>query len=392
MADFQGFTVFGGYMTVEEIESAMKELANIHPDLVELIELPNKTWENRTSRAVRLHTGTSVGRPGVMFLGGMHAREWGTSDICIKFISNLLNSYAANLPLSYGNKTFTAEEIKSILDNVDVIVFPDVNPDGKAWSQKVDDPNNPNDSELEGVWWRKNRNPKQVPGGPYSSHNTGVDLNRNFDFLWESGIGTEDEDGNPIPVIYKGESSLSEPETKNVKHLLDTHDGLKCFMDIHCHVGKILLSWGEDDTQSFYPELNFRNSRYDGKRGILCGDDKPDIYREFMHPDDLRDLTYYAERMSKALTAVRGRRYVVEPSVGLYPTSATSQDYAFSQRLPGDENHSKLSAYTIEFGAPGENPEDPESTFIPDYDTMVKIMDDVCSALTELCLAVATRN
>ena len=51
MADFQGFTVFGGYMTVEEIESAMKELANIHPDLVELIELPNKTWENRTSRS-----------------------------------------------------------------------------------------------------------------------------------------------------------------------------------------------------------------------------------------------------------------------------------------------------------------------------------------------------
>jgi carboxypeptidase T len=52
------------YMTADEAESALISLNNLHPDIVTHIELPNKTWQNRTSRAVRLHAGTNK-----LFLG-----------------------------------------------------------------------------------------------------------------------------------------------------------------------------------------------------------------------------------------------------------------------------------------------------------------------------------
>jgi murein tripeptide amidase MpaA len=130
-------------------------------------------------------------------------------------------------------------------------VFPDVNPDGKNYSQTRD------------VWWRKNRNPNTTAG----HHTTpGVDLNRNFDFLWDSGIGTS---SNPTNPVYKGESAFSEPETCNVRHLLDTYQDIGYFVDIHSYGRLIMYSWGDDNNQTTNPEQNFTNTEYNGKRGTV---------------------------------------------------------------------------------------------------------------------------
>jgi murein tripeptide amidase MpaA len=396
MADLGTFAVAGGYKTVEEIDEAIIQFNKINPNLVELIELPNKTWEKRTSTAIRIHTNTRTDKPAVMFIGGVHAREWGTSDICIHFISKLIESYTSNTQLKYGNKTFTANQIKTILENIDIIVFPLVNPDGRAYSQKADNPDDPNTNEIESVWWRKNRNPNRVPNpqllDPERHKSAGVDLNRNYGFLWETGIGTE-EDGKSISEVYKGPQPFSEPESKNVKYLIDKYKNIKCFVDIHCHVGSLLMSWGHDDLQCFYPEQNYRNPEFDGERGTVCGDLKPDIYKEYMHPDDVQKLAKYAKSMSDALYAVRERRYIEEPAVGLYPTSGSSQDYAFSQRDPNDENKTRIFAYTIEFGASARHRQHrDEDTFIPEYNVMKNIMNDIGSALTGLCFALANEN
>jgi carboxypeptidase T len=392
MSEFQRFTVYGGYMNVDEIETALIKLHDAYPEIVTLIELPNKTWENRTSRAIRLRKGTNSNRPGVLFTGGIHAREWGTSDICYNFIINLLNSFLSNTELKYGNKTFSSEQIQAILNKLDIFVFPDVNPDGKAYSQATDRPDQPGVDE--GIWWRKNRNPKQVIGGPYEYHNTGVDINRNFGFLWQSGIGTE-ENGKPIPETFRGEAPFSEPESNNVKSLFDTYTNIKYFVDIHCHAGKILMSWGDDDYQCIYPEQNFRNAAYDGLRGILCGDEQdgkaqPDfIYREYIHPLDLQILADLGTTMGNALTEVRGREYMIEQAVGLYPTTGSSQDYAFSRNVTSNKDRSKTYAFTIEFGSPQKG--HPENIFIPSYSVMQNIIADICSAITALCVAVSTK-
>lgn len=363
--EFQERAVLG-YMTADEVESALINLRALHPDLITLIELPHRSWENRISHAVRLRAGTRPNRPGVLFTGSMHAREWGGSDICVTFLVNLINAYRANTGLTYGGKSFTAAQIRTILENVDLFVFPDVNPDGKNYSQTYDDPDDPD--RPQNTWWRKNRNPNTAvnPACP------GVDLNRNFDFLFSSGIGTST---NPCSNIYRGTSPFTEPETRNVRYLFDTYPNIRYYVDIHSFSELILYSWGDDDNQNIDLNQNFRNPAYDGRRGVR-GDT---VYREFISTLDENTAVTLANRMNDALVAVRGRRYTVQQAVGLYltGTSATSDDYAFSRHLV-DGLKSKVYAYTIEFG----------TEFIPPFTEMRDIINDVCAAMTELCWAV----
>lgn len=352
-----------GYMTADEVESALVNLQALHLDLVTLIELPHLTWENRISHAVRIRAGTNTDRIGVLFTGSIHAREWGGSDICVNFLVNLINAYRAGSELTYGGKSFPADQVRAILENLDVFVFPDVNPDGKHYSQTYD----PNSGGHQHFWWRKNRNPNTNAG----TSSQGVDLNRNFDFLWSSGIGTS---SNPSSFTYKGQSAFSEPETRNVRYLFDTYPNIGYFVDVHSYGGLILYNWGDDNNQTIDPEQNYLNPIYNGKRGNL----NDTIYGEFISTQDKDRIIRLAERMNNALAAVRGENYTVQQSVGLYPTSGTSDDYAFSRHIV-NRLHRKIYAYTIEFG----------QEFVPPFSEMSNIIQDVCAAMNELCLAAA---
>ncbi|WP_257141636.1 M14 family zinc carboxypeptidase [Bacillus thuringiensis] len=80
--------VLGGYMTVDEIETALIQLSQQFPNFVTLIKLPNQTWEGHSSHAVRLRVGTNTNREGVLFTGSMHAREWGDLIYVSTFCGN----------------------------------------------------------------------------------------------------------------------------------------------------------------------------------------------------------------------------------------------------------------------------------------------------------------
>lgn len=354
IAEFAARTV-SGYMTADEVESALANLQRRYPDLVTLIPLPHLTWQQRKSSAVRVRAGANQSRAGVLFTGSMHAREWGGADACIAFLVNLINAYRANAALTYGGKTFTAAQVQTILQNVDLFVFPDVNPDGKVYSQTVD------------MWWRKNRNPNAAvdPAHP------GVDLNRNFDFLWRSGIGTS---ALPAHETYKGSAPFSEPETCNVRYLFDTFDSIRYYVDIHSYSGLILYPWGDDDNQNLHTDQNFQNPAYDGRRGTSGNG-----YAEFISTLDENTLRNLANRMNDALAAVRGTRYIVQQSVGLYPTTATSDDYLFARHFV-DATKRRVYPFTIEFG----------HEFIPPYAEMQKIIKELSAAMTEFCLAASS--
>lgn len=361
LSEFESRAVLG-YMTADEVESALINLQTLHPDLVTLIELPNRTWENRVSRAVRVRAGTNTPRVGVLFTGSMHAREWGGSDICITFLINLINAYRANNALAYGGKSFTAAQVRTILENIDLFVFPDVNPDGKNYSQT----SNPGSGQPQNFWWRKNRNPNTAVGPA----TPGVDLNRNFDFLWNSGIGTS---ASPSSNTYKGGSAFSEPETRNVRHLFDTYQNIGYFVDIHSFGELILYNWGDDNNQTTDPGQNFLNPVHNGQRGTP----HDTLYREFISTLDQNTAVSLAHRMHDALTAVRGKSYTVQQAVGLYPTSATSDDYAFCRHIVNGLSR-KVYAYTIEFG----------QEFVPPFSEMSNVIKDVCAAMSELCWAI----
>ncbi len=346
--EFKDLKAPAKYLTAQEVETALQTLCMEYPKNATLIKLPNKTHMSKTSHAVRIRAGLKKIRPGVLFTGSMHAREWGGSDACIYFLFNLLGTYQNGWNMVYGGKTFTKGDVKKILENLDIFVFPDVNPDGKEYSQTAD------------VWWRKNRN----PNGP-------VDINRNFDSLWRSGIGTSTASSSEV---YKGKAPLSEPETKNVVYLFETYPNIGYFLDIHSYGGLIMYPWGDDENQSADPNMNFKNPAYDGIRGKV-GDA---AYKEYMPKDVGAKLLVLGKRMNVALSAVRGSKYTVKQSVGLYPTSGTSDDYALSRHFV-DPKRALIYAFCVEFG----------KEFIPPYSEMSNIIKDLGAAMTELCLAAA---
>ncbi len=92
------------------------------------------------------------------------------ADICINFATDLLEAYVGGTGLTYGGKSFNATQIRSVVEGLNVYVFPDVNPDGRHYSQ--------NNNAI----WRRNRNP--APSGG-NTNCIGVDLKRNHDFLWD---------------------------------------------------------------------------------------------------------------------------------------------------------------------------------------------------------------
>jgi murein tripeptide amidase MpaA len=195
------------YLNVDEVETALSLTAATYPSFTELITFPgmNITWEGRTCHAVKLGSPSGAARPAAFFLGGVHAREWGSADILINFVNQLQAAYQTGAGLTFGAQSYTPAQVQDIIDTLDIIVFPQANPDGRHWSMTMD------------AMWCKNRR----TAAPNSIMCPGVDINRNFDFLWDftthfdsaAGIRTSND---PCDYqAYCGPAAFSEPETRN---------------------------------------------------------------------------------------------------------------------------------------------------------------------------------
>ena len=342
-----------GYLSSSGIESCLVYLASTYPSLCQLITLPETSAEGRTQRAVKLGKGSASSRQGVLLIGGLHARELVNPDALVSLALKLCQAYTNNTGLSFGGKTYQAGTVKLLLDALDVYIFPLVNPDGRTFVQ----------SPSGDAWWRKNRRP--IPG----SSCIGVDLNRNFDFLWSSGIGTS---SNPCDYqIYKGTSAFSESETRNVKWMLDTYR-IKCMMDVHSYSQLVLYPWGDDNNQPSDPNMNFHNPAYNGLRGT-SGDS---IYKEYIPSADQSWYVDTGNRIKNAIAEVRGRSYTVEQSIGLYPTTGTSDDYAYSRYFAHPSTR-KVRGYTLES----------RTEFQPAFPEAANVMNEAMAGAMELCVA-----
>ena len=346
---------FTGYLTSEGVESALQQLAILYPSISQLIILPERTHEGRISRALKIGMPTPPAqqypKSGLLFLGGVHAREIVNPDLLIKLAFDLCGAYTAKTGMTFGPKSYGADDVKKIVENLELYIFPLVNPDGRSYVQ----------SPSGDIWWRKNKSPN--PGLP----GQGVDINRNYDFLWDSGIGAST---NSTREIYRGAKPNSEPETRNVVHIINNYESIACVIDVHSYSEDILYPWGDDDNQTDDPDVNFKNPDYDGQRGSP-GDT---LYKEYIHKKDLDWYESTARRMTDAIASVRGRVYTAKPSVGLYPTSGTCDDFAYSLRYNGAGRD--IKAFTIEEG----------KKFQPDYAEATNIISEVSAGLVESCL------
>jgi len=341
-----------GYLNTAAIEACVQFIAANFPAIATLIPLHEHSVEGRAIHAVKIASGGGANRRGALLIAGVHAREIVNPDALVTLALKLCQAYTNGTGLSFGGKNYSAEQIALIVDALDVVMLPLVNPDGRTYVQ----------SPAGQAMWRKNR--ALNLGQPCR----GVDLNRNFDFLWSSGIGTS---SSSCSDVFKGPSAFSEAETRNVRHLLDDYPNIGYFIDVHSYSELVLYPWGDDDNQTSDPSQNFQNPVYNGQRGIVGAG-----YGEYIPGFDLDWYLITGARIRDAIAAVRGRTYTLQQSIGLYPTSGTSDDYAYSRTFV-DSQKRKVRGFTLETGR----------EFQPVPTEGQQIIDEVSAGLVEFLQA-----
>ncbi|HEV7241001.1 MAG TPA: M14 family zinc carboxypeptidase, partial [Thermoanaerobaculia bacterium] len=253
------------YRTVAQLDSVMNILSLFFPQVCTRVELPHRSVEGRPIFALRIHAGTATNRRGVLLLAGLHARELMNPDAIAELQLDLVQAYLNETGLTYGGKSFSALDIKTMLESLDVWTLPCANPDGRDFVMNVNN------------MWRPNRRPTGgtcVGGAP----SIGVDVNRNCDVVW--GVTTSNTSCNRCSETFVGSGPFSEPETLNLKHLCDTFR-IDVFLDVHSFSEFVLFPWGHAPTQTTDP-----SQRFTSLATGTCLPLSPSTHQEYMLPRD----------------------------------------------------------------------------------------------------------
>jgi murein tripeptide amidase MpaA len=345
------------YRTVAQLDSLMSLLSSFFPQLCTRLQMPETSVQGRTIYGLRLRAGQGGNRRGVLLVGGTHSRELMNPDLLVELAVDLIVSYRTGNDLILGGRRWPAQDIKLILETLDLYLLPCENPDGREYVMTVDD------------LWRKSR--RDNPGTPCD----GVDLNRNLDILW--GVTEGQTSCSPCSETYVGLSVFSEPETRNVRYLLETNR-IDCFVDVHSYSELVLYPWGHAPTQTSDPSQRFTS--------LPTGTCQPlanPAYKEYMEPRDLQRFQTVAQRIVDAIAAVRGRTYTPQPGVGLYPTTGTHSDYAYSRHI-ANPTLRKVYGYTFETGPFAGNVRD--SFHPPNPDPIKEEAESGLLALIQQCI------
>lgn len=404
-----------GYLKSSDVESALARLSDAHPNACARHELPHPTHEGRQVPYLRIGSD-DPNAPGVLVLGGVHAREWAPPDALVSLAEMLVGAYAAGEPLRHPEWTdrkadppipyaaweVPAADVRRIVEGARLFVVPLVNPDGRDWSLASLPPSAPaQEVELHRMW-RKNRRP--AANGSADGWCVGVDLNRNFDIAWDYERYYNADAATQVacskdpcdPQVFVGPAAASEPETRNVEELVD-EQRITHFLDVHSFSRRILFPWGMDDDQAREREMRFDNADWDrdGPRGGRDG--QGGVYGEFLPAESKTRQSRIARAMHDAIKrsagpddrAARRSTYQVKQELQLYPTTGNSNDYCFSRPLL-DATRPTAFAFCLECGI-DQSPDDPgdsEGGFQPDRrDTFPKIEREIHAAVIALLKA-----
>ena len=391
------------YMTVEEIVTKAELLAEQFPDIVTVSTLPQTTHDGRSMQLLRVAAGPKGPKHALYVQAGIHAREWGTVDTVMHFVEQLLVSHRDGTDVRFGNHTFAAADIRAAMERVELLILPCVNPDGRDFSMQPgnDERNSPK------VMWRKNRRDNG------NAQCFGVDLNRNLDWIWDYRTKTNPDswlENTPncqgVIVVsddvcndtFHGPKPFSEPETLNIRSVLDGNPHIRVFVDVHGVLGKVMTPWADDEVQTTHPDQNFTNPAHDGKRGLKdaldgsanCQNQTPNpdgpAYKEFMHAVDKARHEFYGTLQRDAIHSVRNTNYRTGTSyLEMYGMSGNCNDFAFSRHL-ADLALAKIDGYIYEVENIGGLGFQPPFEEPPGATDMIHVIRDVAAGLTALLL------
>ncbi len=323
-ADFKNYTAISAYVDT---------LGALRPDLATRITL-GQSLEGRTIFGLRItNPGFNPGRckPAVVFNSTQHAREW---------IAPMVNMYAADrLVHDYG----TDPVVTDLVDRLEFLFVPIVNPDGYQWSWDVD------------RYWRKNRRPNA--GGSF-----GVDTNRNWGFQW--GVTLPHANGgnaNPTSSVYWGTGPFSEPETQVMRDFVQARPQVRAHADIHSYGQLLLHPWAH--TANLSPDhATFTTLGQDMRTLILGVHNRPYTpgrYYTTLYPSSGAgtDWFYGARNVASFTIELRGPDFVL-PATEIIPNAEEAYPallhYAdwTADRYPFKADYNDDCLYTIaDFGA-----------------------------------------
>ncbi len=281
------------YRTVEETDAALDRLAQAYPHLATVLAI-GPSWEKTVPgeapgydlRVLVLTRRELPGpKPRFFLLAAHHARELTTAETALRFAEELVAGYDRD------------PEATWLLDFHELHILPMANPDGRKLAEQ-------------GLWWRKNT---CRTNGCTSYPRYGTDLNRNAGFLW-GGVGASDE---PCSEVFRGPHPFSEPESQALRDYLrelfppqrppdartpapDTASGL--VISLHSFSELVLHPWGWTTNPA-------PNAAALATLGAKFG---------FFN------------------------RYRVQPSIELYPTTGSLDDWAYGEL--------GVATYTFELG------------------------------------------
>lgn len=241
----------GGYYRYGQMDTAMTALVTAYPSIAQKFSIGTSV-EGRTLWCIKISDNVSTDEltePEVLYMGLHHAREAISGSSMIFFMQYLCENYA------------TDSRIKDLVDNRQIYIIPNVNPDGWEYNRST----NPTG----GGQWRKNR--RNNGSGQY-----GVDLNRNWgiDFANCTGaLGGTSNCGSSIisSAVYWGPSQYSEPETRSLRTFVRSRRFVAC-MDQHSVGPYYSLPWGRltrtmsAADEAVYKQMSAQMGKYNGMR------------------------------------------------------------------------------------------------------------------------------
>jgi murein tripeptide amidase MpaA len=344
------------YRKVEQLDFLTLILAAFFPNLCTRIRLPNDSIRERPIYAMRLASGGGNNRRGILIVGGTHSQELMNPDAIVELLFAMVLSYVQGGDIVLGNRRWPAAEIKAMIDVLDIWAVPCANPDGRDFVMTEDD------------LWRKNRRDYPWPNRRARSvlagaECDGVDLNRNYDILW--GV-IQDESYTSCAActsVYVGSEAFSEPETRNIKYLLDTQR-IDTFVDVHSFKELVLYPWSHAPTQTSTDSMQ----RFTDLPTATCEPIGLPGYEEYMAPRDELRFRTVAGRIVEAIADVRGRRYTPQPGKDLYATTGTSKDYVYSRHIANSALR-RTYGFTFETGPDTGNTKE---SYHPQDPTLIK--------------------
>jgi len=255
------------YHSYTETIQAVLDAAGTYPQILQITDA-GFSLEGRAIPAVRIGTPALSGyppKPAVLFFALTHGREHLTVEMALEIILLFTNNYGRD------------PAITNLVNQREIWVLPDVNPDGAEYDVATG----------AYAYWRKNRRPNL--DGSY-----GVDLNRNYGYRWGCCGGSSAFPGDDT---YRGTAPFSEPETQVVRDFVTAHPNINAAITFHTFSELILYPYG---------------------------------YTDLANPPDMDPADYRAfETLANAMAQTNG--YTAGQANTLYTTSGDAVDWLYGE-------------------------------------------------------------